>query len=47
MISDMPHLSNFSESYYIYPFIYNSDFNGIFVDIKFDNKSLEKLENNL
>ena len=44
MISDMPHPSNFSENYYIYPFIYNEDFNGIFVDIKFDYESLEKLE---
>ena len=44
MISDMPHPSNFSQSYYLYPFIYNEDFNGIFVDIKFNYESLEKLE---
>ena len=44
MISDMTHPSNFTESYYIYPFIYNEDFNGIFVDIKFNYESLEKLE---
>ena len=44
IISDMPHPSNFTENYYIYPFIYNSDFNGIFIDIKFKNESSEKLE---
>ena len=44
MISDMPHPSNFSETYYIYPFIYNSDFKGIFVDMKFDYESLSKIE---
>ena len=43
MISDMPHPSNFSETYYIYPFIYNSDFNGIFVDVKFKYELLTKL----
>ena len=44
LISDMPHPSNFSETYYLYPFIYNSDFRGIFVDFKFDYESLTKLE---
>ena len=43
MLSDMAHPSNFSETYYIYPFIYNADFNGIFVDIKFDYELLTKL----
>ena len=36
IFADYPHPSNFSETYYIYPFIYNKDFNGIFVDLKFD-----------
>ena len=40
LISDMPHPSNFTETYYLYPFIYNKDFNGIFVDIKFEYELL-------
>ena len=44
IISDMPHPSDFNETFYIYPFIYNSEFNGIFVDIKFDYESLIQME---
>ena len=44
LISDMPHPSNFTNSYYIYPFIYNKDFNGIFIDIKFDYEMLLEIE---
>ena len=42
MIENIPHPSNFSEIYYIYPFIYDSSFSGIFVDIKYDYESLSK-----
>jgi len=44
IISDMPHPSTFPETYYIYPFIFNSKFRGIFIDISFDKASLSVLQ---
>ena len=34
---DIPHPSNFSDIYYIYPFSISSSFDGVIVEIKFDN----------
>ena len=44
IMEDMFHPSDFSDTYYIYPFSINDDFKGILVDIKIDPESLLNLD---
>ena len=43
IIEDMFHPSDFSDSYYIYPFSINDNFNGVLVQIKYETESIIKL----
>lgn len=45
LIENIPHFSNLSKNYYLYPFFNNNKFNGIFIDIKFDYESYSKINN--
>ena len=43
IIEDMFHPSDFSDTYYIYPFSINDNFNGVLVQIKYETESIIKL----
>ena len=43
IIEDMFHPSDFSDTYYIYPFSINDNFKGVLVQIKFETESIIKL----
>ena len=45
IFEDIPNPSNFTNSYYIYPFSISSDFGGIIVEIELDKESLTKMKN--
>ena len=45
IFEDIPNPSNFTDTYYIYPFSISSAFDGIIVEIKLDNEYLTQMKN--
>ena len=45
IFEDIPNPSNFTNTYYIYPFSISSSFDGIIVELKLDTEFLTKMEN--